>query len=103
MSRFVDPYYVANSLLLLVLQPLHMYFTKITPEGSQYSKIHTLSDFYTWALRRRSWDHFAQAVFFWGKVITALTAIVVDLRLAIWYGLAVSGEHQPLLDWSYCR
>jgi hypothetical protein len=60
MSRFVDPYYVANSLLLLVLQPLHIYFTEITPEGSQYSKMHTLSDFYTWVRFKAS--HSAAAV-----------------------------------------
>jgi len=28
------------------------------------------------------------------QVITALTAVVVDLRLAIWYGVAVWGEHR---------
>jgi len=28
------------------------------------------------------------------QVITALTAVVVDLRLAIWYGVAVWGECQ---------
>lgn len=48
MDRFLDPFYPVNALLVLVYFPLRVYFTRVTPEGSDYSRLHSLHEFSTW-------------------------------------------------------
>jgi hypothetical protein len=48
MSRFYDPYYFVNSLLLLVYGGLRAYFIYLTPEGSKYSRFNSLQDLAAW-------------------------------------------------------
>uniref|UniRef100_A0A383WA51 Thioredoxin domain-containing protein n=1 Tax=Tetradesmus obliquus TaxID=3088 RepID=A0A383WA51_TETOB len=103
MSRFLDPYYFVNSLLLLVYGGLRAYFVYFTPEGSEHSRFHSLHDLAAWekqlmmlamafiaykGLRMRSWDDYAQQMFFIGKLAVALSAIMVDMRLGVLYALA---------------
>lgn len=101
-SRFVDSYYVVNTLLVLCYVPLTLYFWLLTPDGSDYGRVQSLHEFGTWEknaatsfclvlavqfYRRRSWDHYAQSIFFYGKLITAVTMYMVDSRLLAWYAL----------------
>eukprot|EP00878_Enallax_costatus_P008878 GHUV01009280.1.p1 GENE.GHUV01009280.1~~GHUV01009280.1.p1 ORF type:complete len:278 (+),score=80.75 GHUV01009280.1:161-994(+) len=103
MKRFSDPYYTVNSVMLLSYCLMRLYLFQVTPEGSKFSRHKSAQDFASWerqslavmaavvlwkGVRRRSLDHFAQQLFFFGHVVTALTALMVDWRLVIWYGLA---------------
>jgi hypothetical protein len=63
MNRFLDPYYFANTILLLVYGGLRAYFVHLTPEGSQHSRFQDLQDFAVWVSRccaaraRHTWGH----------------------------------------------
>lgn len=46
--RFVDSYYVFNSLLVLAYLPMRLYFRLVTPDGSDYGSVHSLHEFATW-------------------------------------------------------
>lgn len=100
-SRFADPWYFFNSLLVLAhLAAMAIYGRH--PDGSDHSRFHTRHAAAAWErqagtafvsimvwqlLKRRSWDHFAQHVFFWGKIVAAATVYQVDARLLVWYAL----------------
>ncbi|KAF6255841.1 hypothetical protein COO60DRAFT_1702605 [Scenedesmus sp. NREL 46B-D3] len=122
MSRFLDPYYFVNSLLLLVYGGLRAYFIYLTPEGSNLSRYQRLQDLATWdkqfmitvltfvaykGLRMRSWDDYAQQLFLVGKMAVALSAIMVDVRLAVLYALVVMAcwvvFPQPIIQMSTGR
>jgi hypothetical protein len=47
-SRYGDSYYVFNSLLVLSYLPLRLYFRLLTPDGSDYGRVHSLHEFATW-------------------------------------------------------
>jgi hypothetical protein len=47
-NRFTDSYYLYNSLLVLLYLPLRLYFRIATPDGSDYSRLHSVHEFSTW-------------------------------------------------------
>jgi hypothetical protein len=47
-SRYADSYYVFNSLLVLSYLPLRLYFRLLTPDGSDYGRVHSVHEFATW-------------------------------------------------------
>eukprot|EP00879_Flechtneria_rotunda_P029870 GHRR01032333.1.p1 GENE.GHRR01032333.1~~GHRR01032333.1.p1 ORF type:complete len:256 (+),score=47.88 GHRR01032333.1:157-924(+) len=111
MKRFLDPYYSFNTVMTLAFGLLLWHFMSNTPVGTKYGRLHnneellqwgrqsmaTLLAIVTWkGFRCRSWDDFAQQAFFYGKVVTALTAIMVDVRLFVWYALAAWGCYAAL-------
>jgi hypothetical protein len=57
MSRFLDPYYLVNSLLLLVYGGLRAYFTYLTPEGSKHSRFQSMQDLAGWVRGCCAVDH----------------------------------------------
>lgn len=61
-SRFVDSYYVINSLLLLLYVPLTLYFRLLTPDGSDYGRVQSLHEFGTWVGWRSSIGPFAHVL-----------------------------------------
>jgi hypothetical protein len=58
-SRFVDSYYIVNTLLVLCYIPLTLYFRLLTPDGSDYGRVQSLHEFSTW-VRGRSTKQLSQ-------------------------------------------
>jgi hypothetical protein len=51
-SRFLDPYYICNALLVAAYLPLRLYFRVVTPDGSDYGRLHSIHEFWTWVRNR---------------------------------------------------